>query len=128
MFKWGRKYRFDSFQVKVGFIHECKHKSDLSVMLGAGILSLRSQSQLEAEGRTNSTSETRAPGLKSEAILPRVMNTARVFLVISLLLVADNVRSRTVYVINNRGYNYLDGELNYNKRANEERSSLIDDG
>ena len=95
-------------------------------MLGAGILGLRSQFQLEAEGRTNSTSETRAPGLKSEAILPRVMNTARVLLVISLLLVADNVRSRTVYVINNKGYNYLDGELNYNKRANEERSSLID--
>merc|ERR1711884_713832 len=41
-------------------------------------------------------------------ILQRVMNTARVFLVISLLLVADSVRSRTVYVINNRGYNYLD--------------------
>merc|ERR1712154_467921 len=62
----------------------------------------------EAEGRTNSTSEIRAPGLKSEAILQRVMNTARVFLVISLFLVTDIVRSRTVYVINNRGYNYLD--------------------
>ena len=57
------------------------------------------------------------------------MNTARALcLLIGLLLIADNVWSRTVYVINNnRGYNHIEGELNDNKRVKSFRSSLIDE-
>ena len=57
------------------------------------------------------------------------MNTARaICLLIGLLLIADNVWSRTVYVINkNRGYNHLEGELNDNKRVKNFRCSLIDE-
>ncbi len=58
------------------------------------------------------------PSPGSEAILPWVMNTARAILLIcGLLFIADNVMSRTLYVINkNRGFNYLEGDENNEMR------------
>ena len=55
------------------------------------------------------------------------MNTARALCLLIGLLLADNVWSRTVYVINNnRGYNHLEGELNDNEPVKSFRPSLLD--
>jgi len=72
----------------------------------------RCKACLEADSRGASTSEP-----QSRRILASVMNTVRVILLIcGLLLIADNVFSRTLYVINkNGGFNNVgDGTYNQN--------------